>query len=373
MSETPLRIGMVSPYSWDVPGGVQFHIRDLAQTLIARGHHVSVLTPVQRATTDLADYVVDAGRAVPVRYNGSVARIQFGVLSAARVRAWLGEGQFDVVHVHEPQTPSLSLLTCMMATTPIVCTVHAATERSRWLAATQALLQPFLERISGRIAVSELARRLQVEHLGGDAVLIPNGVFVDDFAGAEPLAGYEDADPAIGFLGRYDEPRKGLHVLLPAMQRVIAEVPDARLLIAGRGNEQQLRAELPLELTGQVEVLGPLTEHDKARFLRSLDVYCAPNTGGESFGMILTEAMAAGAPVVASDIDAFRRVLASGIAGVLTAVGDPAALADGIIGTLTDAEATRARRRAAQQVVRQYDWSVVAERVLGVYHAVIGR
>lgn len=372
MSDRPLRIGMVSPYSWDVPGGVQFHIRDLAQTLIAQGHHVSVLTPVQRAK-DLPDYVVDAGRAVPIRYNGSVARIQFGVLSGARVRSWLTEGGFDVVHVHEPQTASLSLLTCMMATTPIVCTVHAATERSRWLAATQALLQPFLERISGRIAVSELARRLQVEHLGGDAVLIPNGVFVEDFAGAEPLDGYDDAHPAVGFLGRFDEPRKGLQVLLPAMERVVAAVPDARLLIAGRGNEQQLREDLPVDLVGRVDVLGPLSEGDKARFLRTLDVYCAPNTGGESFGIILTEAMAAGAPVVSSDIDAFRRVLADGAAGVLTGVGDPAALAEGIISALTDTEATGVRRAKAHEVVRQYDWSVVARRVLGVYQAVIGR
>lgn len=372
MSGAPLRIGMVSPYSWDVPGGVQFHIRDLAQTLIAQGHHVSVLTPVQRST-NLPKYVVDAGRAVPIRYNGSVARIQFGVLSGARVRSWLADGDFDVVHVHEPQTPSLSLLTCMMASTPIVCTVHAATERSRWLAATQALLQPFLERISGRIAVSELARRLQVEHLGGDAVLIPNGVFVDDFAMAQPLDGYDDAHPAIGFLGRFDEPRKGLQVLLPAMERVVTQLPEARLLIAGRGNEQQLRADLPLELVDRVEVLGPLSEQDKARFLRTLDVYCAPNTGGESFGIILTEAMAAGAPVVASDIDAFRRVLASGLAGVLTAVGNQIALADGIVATLTDTESTANRRAKAHEIVRQYDWSVVAQRVLGVYQAVIGR
>lgn len=370
MTSPPLRIGMVSPYSWDVPGGVQFHIRDLAETLIGQGHHVSVLTPVQR-TKDLPDYVVDAGRAVPIRYNGSVARIQFGVLSGARVRSWLADGDFDVVHVHEPQTPSLSLLTCMMATCPIVCTVHAATERSRWLAATQALLQPFLERISGRIAVSELARRLQVEHLGGDAVLIPNGVFVDHFHDAQPLDGYEDDRPIVGFLGRFDEPRKGLQVLLPAMEQVVRQLPEARLLIAGRGNEQQLRAELAVELLDAVEVLGPLSENDKARFLRTLDVYCAPNTGGESFGIILTEAMAAGAPVVASDIDAFRRVLADGSAGVLTAVGNPQALAEGIIATLTDREAVRARQQRASCEVRQYDWSVVAQRVLNVYHAVM--
>ena len=370
MTERPLRIGMVSPYSWDVPGGVQFHIRDLAETLLAQGHHVSVLTPVQRAD-DLPPYVVDAGRAVPIRYNGSVARIQFGVVSGARTRAWLAQGRFDVVHVHEPQTPSLSLIACMMATCPIVATVHAATERSRTLAALQAPLQPFLERISGRIAVSELARRLQVEHLGGDAVLIPNGVFVEPFATAEPMPQLQGDVLTVGFLGRYDEPRKGLQVLIPAMQRVVREVP-VRLAIAGRGDDNQLRAELPLELSDSVEILGPLSEPDKMRFLRSLDLYCAPNTGGESFGIILTEAMAAGAPVVASDIDAFRRVLDDGRAGLLTPVGDSGALAAGILAALTDRAATEARRAAAAVVVRQYDWSVVARRVLEVYRTVIG-
>ncbi|WP_234356304.1 glycosyltransferase family 4 protein [Blastococcus sp. Marseille-P5729] len=372
MNERPLRIGMVSPYSWDVPGGVQFHIRDLAETLLAQGHHVSVLTPVQRSE-DLPDYVVDAGRAVPIRYNGSVARIQFGVVSGARARSWLTRGEFDVIHVHEPQTLSLSLIACMMASCPIVATVHAATERSRTLAALQAPLQPFLERISGRIAVSELARRLQVEHLGGDAVLIPNGVFVEPFATAEPIPALCDGRPTIGFLGRFDEPRKGLQVLLPAMVRVVRELPGVRLAIAGRGDEAQLVAELPVELADSVDVLGPLSEGDKARFLRSLDAYCAPNTGGESFGIILAEAMAAGAPVIASDIDAFRRVLDDGRAGMLTAVGDSDALASGLIATLTDTAATEARRAAAAEVVKQYDWSVVARKVLAVYRTVVGR
>lgn len=367
--DRPLRIGMVSPYSWDVPGGVQFHIRDLAETLLRQGHHVSVLTPA-RNSHSLPPYAVDAGRAVPIRYNGSVARIQFGLLSAGRVRAWLADGDFDVVHVHEPQTPSLSLLTCMMATSPIVATVHAATDRSKWLAATQALLQPFLERISGRIAVSELARRLQVEHLGGDAVMIPNGVFVDSFAAAEPL---DDLGPGlkIGFLGRYDEPRKGMSVLLDALPAVVSAYPSVRLLVAGRGDADEFREELPLELIDHVELLGPLSEEDKARFLKSVDVYCAPNTGGESFGIILTEAMAAGAPVVASELDAFRRVLDDGRAGLLCAVGSGPALADGLVSALRDTDATAARAAYAANAVQQYDWSVVAARVLGVYETVI--
>lgn len=366
-----LRIGMVSPYSWDVPGGVQFHIRDLAETLIAQGHSVSVLTPVQY-DGPLPSYVVDAGRAVPIKYNGSVARLQFGLVSASRVRSWLSEGDFDVVHVHEPQAPSLSLLTCMLATAPIVATVHAATERSKWLAASQALLQPFLERISGRIAVSEFARRLQVEHLGGDAVEIPNGVFVRNFAAAPPLPGFPREGHTIGFLGRYDEPRKGMDVMLGALSILAPDRPDLRLVVAGRGDAEELRDDLPVELIDRVELLGPLSEPDKARLFKSIDVYCAPNLGGESFGIILIEAMAAGAPIVASDLDAFRRVLGGGRGGVLTEVGNPRSLAAGIAYALDDRAATDARVAAANEIVQQYDWSVVAKKVLDVYEAVIG-
>ena len=180
-----MKIGIVCPYSWDVPGGVQFHVRDLAEVLLARGHDVSVLAPADD-DTPLPAYVVPAGRAVPVPYNGSVARVNFGPISAARVRRWLREGEFDVLHIHEPATPSLSVLACWAASGPIVATFHTANLRSRAMLAAYPILEPALEKISARIAVSEDARRTLVEHLGGDAVLIPNGVFVDRFAAAQP-------------------------------------------------------------------------------------------------------------------------------------------------------------------------------------------
>ncbi len=180
-----MRIGIVCPYSWDVPGGVQFHIRDLAEYLIKLGHEVSVLAPAED-DTPVPSYVVSAGRAVPVPYNGSVARLSFGFLSAARARRWLSDGQFDVLHLHEPGTPSLSLLACWAASIPIVATFHTSNPRSRAMIAAEPLMQPALEKISARIAVSEYARRTLVEHFGGDAVVIPNGVDVGFFADAAP-------------------------------------------------------------------------------------------------------------------------------------------------------------------------------------------
>ena len=364
-----MRIGLVCPYQWDVPGGVQYHVRDLADTLRGLGHHVEILTPALHEENLPAEHVTWAGRANAVPYNGSMASWQFGPVSATRVRRWLRDGHFDVVHVHEPAPPSVSLLVCMLARGPIVATFHAAAIRSLFLSAWGPVVRPWLERIAGRIAVSDFARRLQVEHLGGDAVVIPNGVHVPAFADG-PLLPRPRTGPTVGFLGRYDEPRKGLPVLLEAMRTVVRECPGARLLVAGRGDPDELRALLGPDLEPAVTLLGELSEPDKAAFLRSVDVYCAPNLMGESFGIVLVEAMAAGAPVVAADLDAFARVLEDGDAGVLVRRGDASALARVLVDLLASparrAELTAAGHRRAAD----FDWATLAQQVLAVYETV---
>ncbi|MGY2064000.1 glycosyltransferase family 4 protein [Blastococcus sp. SYSU DS0619] len=369
-----MRIGLVCPYRWDVPGGVQYHVRDLAETLRGMGHHVEVLTPAEREESVSDPYLTFAGRTVPVPYNGSMASLQFGPVSAARVRRWLREGRFDVVHVHEPATPSVSLLVCMIATGPIVATFHAATTRSKWLAAVGPMTRPWLEKISGRIAVSDFARRVQVEHLGGDAVILPNGVHVPFFAEGPPLPGFgrgTGGPPTIGFLGRYDEPRKGLPVLLEAMRGVVRRHPDVRLLVAGRGDADELWRLVGEELRPSVTLLGEISEADKAAFLRSVDVYCAPNLLGESFGVILIEAMAAGAPIVASDLDAFSRVLDGGDAGVLVRRNDAAALGQALDELLADPGRRAGLAARGSAAAAQYDWQVLARRILAVYETVL--
>ncbi|WP_381563132.1 glycosyltransferase family 4 protein [Streptomyces eurythermus] len=362
-----MRIGIVCPYSWDVPGGVQFHIRDLAEYFLRLGHHVSVLAPADD-DTPLPPYVVSAGRAVPVPYNGSVARLNFGFLSAARVRRWLHEGAFDVVHIHEPTSPSLGLLTCWAASGPIVATFHTSNPRSRAMIAAYAILQAALEKISARIAVSEYARRTLVEHLGGDAVVIPNGVDVDFFAEAEPRPEWQGG--TIGFIGRIDEPRKGLPVLMRALPRILAARPESRLLVAGRGDEEAAVADLPEELRPRVEFLGMISDEDKARLLRSVDLYVAPNTGGESFGIILVEAMSAGAPVLASDLDAFVQVLDQGEAGEVFANEDADALAEAAVRLLGDPARLAELRARGSAHVRRFDWSTVGADILSVYETV---
>ena len=365
-----MRVGLVCPYSWDIPGGVQAHVRDLAEALLDLGHSVSVLAPADEDLV-LPPYVVSAGRAVPIRYNGSVARVQMGPVAATRVRRWLRDGHFDVLHIHEPVAPSVSFLALVQARGPIVVTFHTSTQRSRWLSAAGGLVQPFLEKIRGRIAVSSAARQVQVEHLGGDAVEIPNGVAVAQYARATPLPGYPREGGTVGFVGRYDEPRKGMAVLLDALARIAPDRPGLRLLVAGRGDAEDLLGDLPPALAGRVDLLGQVSEADKARMLRSVDVYCAPNLGGESFGIILLEAMAAGTPILASDLDAFRRVLDDGRAGTLFPTGDPAALAGGLTALLDDPARRAELARIGREVVAPYDWRVVTRQVLAVYETVI--
>jgi len=276
-----------------------------------------------------------------------------------------------VLHVHEPVAPSLSFIALMVADGPIVATFHTANPRSRWLTALGGMLQPFLEKITGRIAVSELARQVQVEHLGGDAVIIPNGVDVQFFSAAKPLPDYPRAGGTIGFVGRFDEPRKGMSVLMDACRLLVPNRPGLQLLIAGSGDEKELRELAGPELAGALRFLGRVSDADKASMLKSLDVYCAPNIGGESFGIILTEAMSSGTPVVASDLDAFRRVLDNGIAGVLAPVGDSSALARFLSAVLDDPGRRALLSAQGRRVVAAYDWPVVAATVVKVYETVV--
>ncbi|HEX6197346.1 MAG TPA: glycosyltransferase family 4 protein [Jiangellaceae bacterium] len=361
-----MKIGMVCPYSWDVPGGVQAHIRDLAELLMGRGHEVSVLAPGDD-DIEVPDYVVTAGRAVPVRYNGSVARLTFGPVSASRVRRWLSDGRFDVVHVHEPASPSLGLLTLWWADVPVVATFHQANPRSRAMSAAFGILQSAFEKINARIAVSEEARTLLVQHLGGDPVLIPNGLYVDRFTKAQPRPEWRGQGGTLSFLGRLDEPRKGLPVLLEAWPRIHEATPGVRLLVAGRGAVDEIRRGIPKWCRDDVEFLGGVSDDDKGAMLATSDIYIAPHTGGESFGIVLAEAMAAGAPVLASDLVAFRAVLNDGRVGELVPVGDADALAKSAVSLLGDPHRRSELRAAAAEWVRRYDWETVAAEILAVY------
>lgn len=362
-----MRIGLVCPYSFDVPGGVQAHVRDLAGELRRRGHDVEVLAPAS-GEVELAGFT-SVGSALPISYNGSVARLSFGPVAAARTRAWLKAGRFDVVHVHEPLVPSVSLLALKAAECAIVATFHLANELSYVYAASLPLLARASERIAARIAVSEEARRTLVNHHGGDAVIIPNGVATRDFV-VEPRPEWRSGPdaPVIVFLGRLDEERKGLPTFAGAIAPVLEACPGARFLIAGRG---EVPKRLGLDRFGDaVTLLGAVSEQDKARLLAGATAYVAPQTGGESFGIVLVEAMAAGAVTVASNIPAFAAVLDGGRAGRLFAVGDSADLARVLLEVIADPAAARDLAQQGRERAAIYDWHSVCDQIEAVYDTV---
>ena len=364
MINRKLRIGLVCPYSWDVPGGVQNHIRDLAEFLIDNGHHVEVLAPATESE-DLPDYVVSAGRAVSIPYNGAVARVLFGVGANSRVRSWINDGDFDLLHLHEPAIPSLSLLACWAGEGAMVGTFHAAAKYQKAIFAIGPILEPVIEKLSARIAVSESARLTLTAHLETDAIVIPNGIYADNYRDGSSRPEWQGN--TIGFLGRFEEDRKGLPVLLDALPIISRFIPDIRVLIAGPGDSEEVLAKVDPQLRNRVEFLGKISEEDKADFLASVSLYIAPNTGGESFGIILAEAMAGGAAVVASDIPAFADVLGNGQYGALFESENSENLAKVIIDVLRDETKRRELAAAGAVHAQRFDWGQVGEEIFEVY------
>jgi len=359
-----LRVGLVCPYSFDVPGGVQNHVLGLARYLRDAGHRPQVLAPGElgpAVATLGAEEFCSVGSAVPVRYNGSVARVNFGPLSAARVRRWLRKGEFDLLHIHEPITPSISLLALWAAEQPVVATFHTATPRSRSMQLAGGVLRAAIEKIDAGIAVSESARNVVVQHLGRDAVVIPNGIEFDAFASRQHL---RPQHPRLIFLGRLDEPRKGLDVLLTAVPLIKEAYPQLEVIVAGQGSRS-----LPVWCSS----LGTISEDTKIALLGTADVFVAPHLARESFGIVLVEAMASGVPIVASELPSFLDVLGppqeEGRLGELFAAGDHQALARAVLRVLAQPDPVRASR--AQQAARGYDWSNVGSNVLAVYRAAL--
>ena len=354
-----MRIGLVCPYSFDEPGGVQAHILDLATHLIGQGHFVRVIGPCGD-DTEVPDFVVRGGTSVPISYNGSVARLSFGPRTFTKIREFIIAGHFDVLHIHEPNSPSFSLAALQVAEGPIVATYHASATGSKLLKLVLPLLRPRLEKIRGGIAVSEMARRWQVEQLGGDPVLIPNGVDTQAFARGvvSPVPG---RPPELVFLGRLDEPRKGLDILLAALSGLDRGVT---VTVMGGGS--------PRNVPG-VNFVGRVSDDEKIAILDRADIYIAPNTGGESFGIVLVEAMAARCAVVASDLEAFAAVCdveSDNPAGLLFRTGDVDDLR-AKLGQLIDDPGQRAKLvEAGSRRATLYDWDHVAAEVVRVYETV---
>ena len=376
-----MRVGLVSPYSWTVPGGVNQHIEHLAEELKARGHEtwilapVGALTPRRRAVDSsrqrAAERFIPMGTAVPIPSNSSRAYININPRVALRMDRAVRAMRFDVLHVHEPFTPSVGMAAVLLSACPVVGTFHAALESSPGYTVMELLVRAMMRRIDVRVAVSPAAREYPARMFPGGWRIIPNGVAVEKYA---PAVGAAKVRGRVFFIGRAER-RKGLGVLLAAFAQLRRRRPDATLVIAGASRRQvldTLRAGLgtPVDLTG-VEPLGWVDDDEKVRQLGLAEVVCAPSLTAESFGIVLAEAMAAGVPVVASDLPGYRAVLQDGAAGLLVPPDQPDILAAALEQVLDDS-LLRARLAAnGLAAAQRLSWSTVTDEILAAYHDAI--
>jgi phosphatidylinositol alpha-mannosyltransferase len=367
-----MNLGIVCPYEWTVPGGVGNHVRALATELRRAGHRVDVLAPAERPVAEPG--FVGLGGSVGVPYNGSVARIAFGPRTLVRVRRAVARGGYDLLHVHEPLSPSTGLLaTVQSGRVPVVGTFHANLDRSLALEAATPLLRRVYDRLGARIAVSASARDTWQRRFGGTMTVVPNGVAPEFFASPKPLEGWKQDGPTILFVGRL-EPRKGLEYLVRAFLRLKPAFPRLRLLVVGRddrGQQAKAMAMVPPRLRPDLVFVGSVPQADLPSYYASADVFCAPSLGGESFGIVLAEAMAVGLPVVCSDIGGYRDVVRDGADGLLVPPRDPEALAGALAGLLDNPARLAAMGEVAAAAARRYAWEVVAGQVAEVYRTAL--
>lgn len=366
-----MKIALVSPYDFTYPGGANEHIAHLAAEFRLLGHTVKVLAPAARHRQAPADpdfYRI--GTPVPVHGNGSTARITLSLMLSHRVKEILARERFDVIHLHEPLLPALPPTVLYHSEAWNVGTFHAFAESSLAYFYGRPFLQPFFERLDRRIAVSQPAARFVGQYFGGEYEIIANGIDPSRYgveSGVEPLPAYQDGRPTILFVGRFNEERKGFRYLLRAFVLVRQQFPDARLLVVGRGDVRRYRDFLADKGVDGVEFVGYVENGMLSRYYVSCDLFCAPSTRSESFGLILLEAMASGRAVVASDIPGYASVVEHGVDGWLIPPQDPTALALALVHLLADRERRTAIAAAGQHKARQFAWSQIAQRVLTVY------
>ena len=358
-----MRVGLFSPYSLTLPGGVQAQVLGLARALRRRGHDVRVLGPCDGPPPETG--VTSLGNSIPLAANGSVAPIAPDPSAALRTIRALRDERFDVVHLHEPLVPGCNMTTLLYRPGPIVATFHAAgTSASyRYL---KLFVRNFARRIDVRAAVSLDAVELARQAVGSNAAveLLYNGIEIERFRDAEPWP-CKDHGPAIVFVGRHEE-RKGLSVLLEAFS--LLDI-DARLWVVGMGPQSD---ELRSRYTdGRIEWFGRATDEQKRRLLRGGAVFCAPSLGGESFGVVLLEAMAAGIPIVASDIDGYRNVAHADAHALLVQPDDPRRLAAALTRVLTESELRASLVKAGRERADEFSMDGLAARYEFLYERAI--
>ncbi len=368
-----MKIGLVTPYVYPLPGGVNEHVRYLYENLRLHGHDVRIISSSHGLQRASEGDIIRLGKGFSMPMNGSVGTVTLSPRYLGLIDTMLEREQFDVLHFHEPFVPFLSLILLRRSKSVNIATFHAYAGFSLSYEFGRRVMQGHARLLHGRIAVSAAARHFIDRYFPGDYKVIPNGVDVDRFRRAVPVARWQDGTRNILFVGRL-EPRKGLLDLLKAYRILRKAACPCRLLVVGSGpQEREARRYVMTRRLAGVEFLGRVTDAEKAQLFRTADVFAAPATGRESFGIVLLEAMAAGAPIVASDIHGYKGVVRRGEQGLLVEPGEPKALA-GAIGRLLADDGLRATMSASGMArAEEFSWERVTARVEAYYAFVIRR
>ena len=366
-----MKIALVSPYDWMVPGGVNNHCAHLRSQFVERGHDVRIVAPSSKEVHD--DGVITIGtRPVTLPVAGSIARISLSLTLAAPVRKLLASERFDVVHVHEPFMPVLPIHFLRYSDAVNVGTFHASRSDDQFFYYSwgKRHLRRWIRRLDGKIAVSPAATRFVERYFPGYYNIIPNGVDIAHFAKAKPLEEFQDGKLNVLFVGR-PEKRKGLGHLLPAFAMVRKKRKDVRLIVVGAGKfDRYKRMARSLRLE-DVEFRGYVSNEELPRYHRSAHVFCAPNTGFESQGIVLLEAMAAGLPIVASNIEGFASVLTHSVQGLLVLPGNEVSLADALLELLDDEPGRRRMGEEGRRHAEDFSWDRVSQQILSYYERLL--
>jgi phosphatidylinositol alpha-mannosyltransferase len=374
-----VKIGLISPYDFSVPGGANQHILNLSQQFVADGHSVRIVAPSSEPdVVDKHPNVTVVGRAYPVPADGSIARMAISLSLAKPVQELLAEEQFDVVHLHEPMQGPLPITVLRFSTAVNVGTFHAYSE-SRYSTGSMAyyygrqVLKRWFRKLDGKIAVSDAASEFVGQFFPGFYNIIPNGIDYDHFSrNVAPIPEFMDDKANILFVGRLER-RKGVKYLLRAFQLVKREFPDCRLILVGAWNKERA-AGYQRWVNNNVEdvhFIGYTSHEELARFYRTADIFCAPATGDESFGIVLLEAMAAGKPIVASNIRGYASVMTNGVEGLLVTPKNTNSLAFGIVQLLANEGLRREMGMNGEIKAREYSWDRIARRVLSYYDRIL--
>lgn len=373
-----MKIAQVSPYDFAYSGGVQEHIRHLSEHFQAQGHQVRILTPSSADEDEHDGNVIRVSDTIlPLPFSGSIVRITISPRVYWRIKHILEEAKFDIIHLHEPIAPLLPLVVLRHAKTVTVGTFHAYRDTHAVYEWAKPAIQPFIDRLDGKIVVSQAARSTVARYFPGEYEVIPNGVEFDRFADGTitGVPEFDDGRPNILFVGRLDK-RKGVKYLLQAFRFIKAAVPDARLLVVGRYDKAEAEPFVwYVQRYGlrDVHFVGYVTSDELPRYYRTARVVCVPSTGFESFGIVLLEAMASGTPVVASDIPGYRTALTDGVEGRLVPPGNADELASATIALLNDRQQQAIMGHAGQRTARRYRWETVAQRILEYYEKLLAR